>query len=339
MADSPRTTVVRAHAPVRTADVGGWTDTWFAGRGMVTNVAVAPGVTVTVTAVDDEATSCWARVEEVGLDAALDLRDPAASADPFLANAVAIAQPTVGIRLDVSSAVPAGSGLGTSAALAVAVIGAVWRLEGRPIDRVALAAAAHRVETSLGLQSGVQDQLGAAFGGIHRFEIRYPDLGAVHSLTDDPAGFFRGRLLTVYLGRPHSSSAVHEHVIAELEAGGHRGALDDIKVAAMNAAGAVRRDNLAAFGRAMTEHNDATRRLDPTIVSAAADEIGALAMAHGAFGWKTNGAGGEGGTISIVTGDDPDGHAALVAELNHRDEVRVLDLTPTGEGFGVLASE
>ena len=36
-------------APVRAADLGGWSDTWFAGRGRVCNVAVSPGVVVRIT--------------------------------------------------------------------------------------------------------------------------------------------------------------------------------------------------------------------------------------------------------------------------------------------------
>ncbi len=39
---------VRASAPVRICDVGGWTDTWFAGHGQVLNIAVTPAVGVTV---------------------------------------------------------------------------------------------------------------------------------------------------------------------------------------------------------------------------------------------------------------------------------------------------
>ena len=34
------------HVPVRVCDVGGWTDTWFAGRGRVCSLAVEPGVSV-----------------------------------------------------------------------------------------------------------------------------------------------------------------------------------------------------------------------------------------------------------------------------------------------------
>src|SRR5215472_8663202 len=40
--------VIRAVAPIRICDNGGWTDTWFARRGRVFNIAVTPYVEVEV---------------------------------------------------------------------------------------------------------------------------------------------------------------------------------------------------------------------------------------------------------------------------------------------------
>ncbi len=43
---------VVATAPVRVADVGGWTDTWFGAPGRVCHLAVGPGVRVEARLVD-----------------------------------------------------------------------------------------------------------------------------------------------------------------------------------------------------------------------------------------------------------------------------------------------
>ena len=330
---------VTVSAPVRTADVGGWTDTWFAVRGTVTNVAVEPGVEVTVGAIDLPADHARILVDESGSEAVVDLRNPMAAADPFLAMAVAAATPARPVDVRLRCFVPPGSGLGTSAAVSVAIIGAVWALDGRFFDPAALASAAHGVETSLGLQSGVQDQLAAAFGGTRRHDIRYPTIRATHVLVEDPLALFDERLLTVYLGQPHSSSEVHHDVIAELEAGGHRAALDDLRVAAMNAAAALTRRDLPAFGRAMRHHNDATRRLHGPIVSPLADHVGTLADAHGGLGWKANGAGGHGGTVAVLAGADPDQRAALIAAIAAYPGCEILALRPTHAGFTVHRPE
>ena len=46
---------IAVSAPVRVCDLGGWTDTWFGGPGRVLNVAVTPGVTVSVRDVGGDA--------------------------------------------------------------------------------------------------------------------------------------------------------------------------------------------------------------------------------------------------------------------------------------------
>lgn len=327
--------VVRATAPVRTADVGGWTDTWFAGRGTVTNVAVGPGVGVTVSESDLDDGFARVVIEALRVDTVVDLRNPLASSDPFVAMAIAHGSPSRPVDVRLKSFVPAACGLGTSAAVSVAVIGALWAFAGRQIDPVELAVAAHGVETALGLQSGVQDQLAAALGGTRRYDIRYPKLRSSYVLHEDPVRLFDGRLLTVYLGQPHSSSDVHNDVIAELEAGGHRNALDDLRVAAMNAAAALSRSDLAGFGRCLRAHNEATQRLHEPIVSPLAEQIGALSDIYGGLGWKANGAGGRGGTLSLVTGHDPEQRAELIAAINAHPNCAVLDLRPTGVGLTV----
>ena len=42
----PGRAILEATAPVRIADCGGWTDTWFAKVGLVCSIAVEPGIRV-----------------------------------------------------------------------------------------------------------------------------------------------------------------------------------------------------------------------------------------------------------------------------------------------------
>jgi D-glycero-alpha-D-manno-heptose-7-phosphate kinase len=63
--------------------------------------------------------------------------------------------------------------------------------------------------------------------------------------------------------------------------------------------------DLEAVGRAMTRNTDAQRRLHADLVSAQAQAAIDIAAAHGASGWKVNGAGGEGGSLSLLAGPDP----------------------------------
>ena len=73
--------------------------------------------------------------------------------------------------------VPAGCGTGTSAAVAVALLGALAAARAEELSPRDVAYAAHRLEVEvLGAESGIQDQLSSAFGGISFLEIeRYPE--------------------------------------------------------------------------------------------------------------------------------------------------------------------
>jgi D-glycero-alpha-D-manno-heptose-7-phosphate kinase len=53
----------------------------------------------------------------------------------------------------------------------------------------------------------------------------------------------------------------------------------------------------------MIDNTEAQRRLHPKLVSAEVDRIVQIAKAHNALGWKVNGAGGEGGSLTLLCSD------------------------------------
>ena len=261
--------MIVASAPVRVCDAGGWTDTWFAGTGVVCNLAVRPGVEVTV---------------EPWSDDRVTFADPPT---PLLEAAVAEAG-AKGVHITVRSLVPVGSSLGTSAAVTVALLAAL----GVPQEE--LAVRAHRVETErLGMQSGVQDQMAAAYGGASLLEIDYPHVRRIEL----PAP--RLDLLTVFLGT-HRSSDVHERVLADVKT--DSSALETLRQCARDAAAALVAGDLRSYGAALVANTEAQRALHAGLVSDAAQAVIDAAKDAGAYGWKVNGAGGEGGTVTIVCG-------------------------------------
>jgi D-glycero-alpha-D-manno-heptose-7-phosphate kinase len=243
-------------------------------------------------------------------------------------------------QLDVTlaSEVPPGSSLGTSASVVVALLAALQALSGDGADRTALARAAHEVETvDLRLQSGVQDQAAAAFGGANVVDIApYPTF-AVRQLDISPETWeaLSRRVVTVYLGARHDSSAMHETVIKRLA--GDDGYADKLlaplRAAAEDAATALLAGDIAAYGDAMITNTHAQGALHPALVSPPAQEIIDLGRHHGAVGWKVNGAGGNGGTVSLISQDDP---GPLLGALRRLSGVTVLTLRPSTEGVRVV---
>ena len=292
--------VIQASAPVRICDNGGWTDTWFGGPGRILNVAVTPGVEVSIrsTAGPDPVVL---DVETFGDRYSLVPRAPRVARHPLLEAALDAFPPPRGLAVEVGvrSGVPAGCGTGTSAAVAVALLGALAALRQEERTPRDIAYAAHRLEVDvLGVQSGIQDQLSAAFGGINYLEIEtYPE-ARVHSL---PTWVELGPLLTlVFLGHPHDSSAVHRQVIENV---GRHGSdvFSQLRAAAVAARDAVLARDLDAFGQAMIANTEAQGSLHPGLVGVDARRVIELAAARGAVGWKVNGAGGEGGSVTILS--------------------------------------
>jgi D-glycero-alpha-D-manno-heptose-7-phosphate kinase len=65
----------------------------------------------------------------------------------------------------------------------------------------------------------------------------------------------------------------------------------------------------------MVENTEAQVRLHPGLVSAEAYQVIELAKAHGAIGWKVNGAGGDGGSLTLLMGAESDKKRAMVRAL------------------------
>jgi D-glycero-alpha-D-manno-heptose-7-phosphate kinase len=328
-ADQPRRLIASA-APIRICDNGGWTDTWFAGHGAVFNIGVSPYVEAQIAVYPRGARADHVLIhaENYGDRYALSPQQPgfppqqdAAGLHPLLEAAIAELPPPehVAIEITIYSDTPAGCSTGTSAAVCVALLGALDRLTpGRMVPHE-VAYAAYRIEVErLGQQSGIQDQLCAAYGGINYIEMfAYPHATVSQlDLPDTVWWELERRLLLIFLGKTHDSSAVHEQVIAGLEyEGAASPRLTVLRHTAARSRDALYAGDFAALGRAMADNTAAQGALLPALVSAEAHALIALAQAHGALGWKVNGAGGEGGSLTLLCGAGPGARRRLIQAI------------------------
>lgn len=323
-------TAVSVTAPVRIADVGGWTDTWFAGHGAVCHIGVGPAVTVHARLWDMPSDDRPVRV--IAPDVGEDFRcgpsptsgwaTPVPGRQPLLEHAVAAVASRVDIpgtiTLRITAEVPPGASLGTSASVVVAVVAALEQVLATPDgsngpvvltdrDRRRIAETAHRVETvAAGREAGVQDHWAAAFGGAQLIEITdYPTVRRTGIRLDAATRTaLESRVVTVLVGS-HDSSAVHAEVIASIGDSGDGGArrrslLTQLSGLASEAAATLEAGDLDAWADVLTRSTRAQQRLHPGLVGAGHLEVIELARAHGAQGWKVNGAGGNGGSVTTV---------------------------------------
>ncbi len=315
--------IINAVAPIRICDNGGWTDTWFAEYGRIFNIAVYPYAEVQIELFpnDGQRERITIFAENFGERYALQPDTPGWDRHPLLEAAIermGIPQ-ELAVQLTIFSEAPAGASTGTSAAVTVALIGALDCLTPGRLMPHEVAAVAQSVETDmLGQQCGIQDQLCSAYGGINYIEMFAYPRAAVSQLVlpNDIWWELERRLVLIYLGKSHSSSAVHEMVIRELEdAGPENAKLNALRATAVPSRNAIYAGDFAALGRAMIANTEAQRRLHPDIISPEAQRVIEIARAHGALGWKVNGAGGDGGSLTLLCGPRSSVRRAMIREI------------------------
>jgi D-glycero-alpha-D-manno-heptose-7-phosphate kinase len=295
--------IIRARAPVRFCDLGGWTDTRIVPEGHVLNLAAAiyTHVTlhvgafrsITLESCDTDEYERVTDIRQLEYNNVLDLFKAAIKRSGIQR----------GVRIIVRSEAPPGSGLGSSAALGVATMGALghflrWNL--LPYE-VARESQALEVE-ELGLECGVQDQIAAAYGGINLMQVNYPD-ARVFPVPLEPATLceLEDRVLLVYTGKSHFSSAMHQKVIAAYEAGETAtcAAFATLSECAIRGKEALLTGDLESFAEAMNENWRAQKDLHPDITTPDVERLHDATQSAGAIGFKLNGAGG-GGTATLL---------------------------------------
>ena len=292
---------IRARAPVRFCDLGGWTDTRIVASGAVTNFTASLYTHVTleigafagisIASFDTDEQAHFRDIRQIEYNSVLDLFKAAIKRSGIKR----------GVRILVRSDAPPGSGLGSSAALGVATMAALsqylrWNL--LPYE-VARESQALEVE-ELGLECGVQDQMASAYGGVNFMEVQYPHarVSPIH-LSTGTLCELEDRFVLVYTGRSHFSSEMHQKVIAEYDAGRNTVHFQRLTECGIRGKESLLSGDLEAFAETMNQNWEAQKALHPDITTPEIEALHAAATATGAIGFKANGAGG-GGTVTIL---------------------------------------
>jgi len=336
---------IGSSAPLRINDIGGWSDTWFARQGAVLNIAVGPPVKVRIRAFElskQGGSRVLIQAKDYQESFYFDPDRPDYKAHPIIQGAVSSFKipSEIFLEITIESTHPAASSMGTSAAVCVALLGGLDALVSTGLSPQEIVSLAHRVETDkLGLQSGIQDQIAAVYGGICFIDMfSYPHACVEKLVLDENIRKqLETRLIAIYLGDAHSSSALHEQVIQSLEkAGPGLKQIKKMRSLARKAKEALQAGDLIEYGSLMVENNECQRLLHPDLISEKADEVIKTAKKFGAAGWKVNGAGGKGGSISILSGPEKKARDAMLMNFNSLGKgIRVLSLYFSETGLAV----
>ena len=300
----------RARAPVRFCDLGGWTDTRIVPRGSVLNFAARMYTYVTLRvkegaggftleSLDTDERCSFQDIRRMEYNGVLDLLKAAVARSGIETRRGGLYPVRWEVTVQVRSDAPPASGLGSSAALGVAAMGALAAYHHRRMLPHELARESQLLEVEdLKLECGVQDQFAAAYGGVSFMEVEYPSARVFPMpLSAATRCELEDRFVLVYTGKSHFSSAMHQKVISEADK--HRADFAQLAEAAIAGKEALLSDDIEAFANAMNRNWAAQKNLHPDITTPEIEALHKAAFENGALGFKANGAGG-GGTVTML---------------------------------------
>lgn len=322
-----------ATAPLRLDFAGGWTDVPpFSARegGVVVNAAIGLRAHVEL-----RLGGTLLRLESAELGETLECANSGGLVPggklPLLTAALRMFPVLGGFTLTTRCDAPPGSGLGSSGALGVALVGALTRARQDSLSQQDVADQAWQVETiEAQLPGGKQDQYAAALGGFHRLTFRDPDVG-IEPLTLDPAfvTVLERQTLICYTNKSRVSGDTISRVMGAYERGDSKvtGALRGLKDTGNAMADALRAADLARVGALLTENWTHQQALDPAMRTTEMAQLEDAARHAGTLGGKAAGAGAGGCMFFVMRGDARQAASAVAGA-----GVRVLPLAWAGEG-------
>lgn len=289
----------------------------------------------------------WIKVSSRGFESAAYPVDQAPfNHDLGLMFAVAVHFNAAGLHVKIDSASPPRSALGGSSVAAVALVGALARSRamagGEDLNRDQIVRRAHRIEeTVAGVPCGMQDQLGAAYGGANtwHWDVVADGLAVrretvARAITPED---FKAHVLVAYCGIPHVSRDINGTWVRHFLAGKERPQWVRMAQYVRRFSAALNAGRWEDAAAAMNQETAIRRAMTPEVLDAIGCDLVDAARARGC-GARFTGAGG-GGCLWAVGASEAmqplrsDWHTILAK----RSEAMLLDVGPDADGLLISA--
>lgn len=215
--------------------------------------------------------------------------------------------PVQGFKLTTFVDAPAGSGLGTSSTLAVAVLGAFTEMLRLPLGDYDIAHYAFDIERNdLQLAGGRQDQYAATFGGVNFMEFYKDDKVIVNPLRIRPQYMheLENNLLLYFTSTSRESALIINEQVKNVTAKNEKSieAMHRLKEQAQMMKEALLKGRVDEIGSILDYGFAHKRDMAKNISNDKVEEIYDAAKKAGATGGKISGAGGGGFMIFYCPG-------------------------------------
>ena len=207
--------------------------------------------------------------------------------------------PATGFRLSTFVDAPAGSGLGTSSTLVVAIIGAFTEMLKLPLGDYDIAHYAYEIErTDLKLAGGKQDQYAATFGGVNFMEFYEDDKVIVNPLRIRPEYLheLQNNIVLYFTSTSRESATIIKEQQKNVSEKNEKSieAMHQLKEQAKRMKEALLRGKLHEIGEILDFGFQQKRLMAHNISNNSIEDIYSGAKNAGAMGGKISGAGGGG---------------------------------------------
>ena len=227
---------------------------------------------------------------------------------------------------------PAGSGLGSSSTMMVAMIKCYMEWLNLPLGEYDMASLAYQVERiDLGLSGGKQDQYAATFGGFNYIEFYDHDRVVVNPLRIKNwiRNELENSLVLYYTGTSRDSAKIIDEQ-KKSTTGTKQGleGMHQLKKEAVRMKECVLKGDFEGFASCLHRGWEAKKKTSSVISNSHIEEMYTYVMEHGGKAAKISGAGG-GGFMMIIC--DPAKRYGLVEALKKTDgEVMIASFTEKG---------
>lgn len=322
--------IIRSKAPLRLGFAGGGTDVSPYSEiygGSVLNATLDLYAYCTIEVLNEETLSFFAAdrgerfesisVSNIELDGMLDLHKGVYNR---IVRQFRGGRP-LSFRMTTYSDVPAGSGLGSSSTMVVAILKAMDEWLSLALGDYEMAHLAFEIERiDLALSGGKQDQYAATFGGFNFIEFYADDRVVVNPLRVKNwiINEFEASILLFHTGSSRESSRIIDEQKRNVESGNETAlsAMHELKHDALHMKESILKGDILSFAKHLNKSWLAKKQMAKMISNNRIDEIYEAAMNAGAFAGKVSGAGGGGFMMFVV---DPSQRLNLIRVLERFD--------------------
>lgn len=329
--------VIRARTPVRIDLAGGWTDVAEFARetpGAVVNFTIDLWTYASLRPRPD---SREIEIFSADLDeyvTAKDIRELEYNGQVDLVKAaIRELDGGRGLSIQTRSDAPPGSGLGTSAALGVALLGALGECVDRPLLDYEIAEMASRLEREeLGIRGGKQDHYASAIGGLNFMEFYGEQVRTARIPISKSTQFYLEKhMLLVYTGKSRLSGNIHGHVQSNYASNEPTvvGAIERMKELARLTKDTLISGNVGRLAALVNENWACQKALHPSVVTPEIERLLDAAYGRGLAGAKACGAGG-GGCVVLLAQPDQEHRVRRAIEQIPNVSVLPVHMQPGG---------